>query len=363
MKKVVFWCIMLLIWGACSDENNEADSLEHIPYAPKSYQLVVPKGWHTPEIPADNPLTEEGIELGRRLFYDPILSVDSTISCASCHNLQGAFTDNAPVSIGVKGRIGKRSSMSLVNMVFMNKGLFWDGRSQTLEAQALLPVEDHLEMAENWPVAEQKLRRHKDYPSYFRKAFGIDKKSEITKELAAKAIAQFERSIISKDSKYDKVLQEVPGYSFTDDEEAGYIMFFNTKSSYPDAQCGHCHSGSLVTTNQYLNNGLQEANEYEDFLDKGQGAVTNDKFDNGKFRVPTLRNISFTAPYMHNGSIKTIEDMMKHYISGGKYSPNKDPLIQQIKLNPIQKQQVIEFLKTFDDTTFINNPAYKNPFR
>lgn len=362
MRRVFFLMLIAALFGACGGDSDDANSLEHIAYAPKAYQITVPNGWHTPEIPADNPMTEEGIELGRRLFYDPILSVDSTISCASCHKLQGALTDNAAVSTGVEGRQGKRSSMSLVNMVFMTKGLFWDGRAKTLEDQALLPVEDHLEMAENWGVAEQKLRRHKDYPTYFRKAFGISSKNEITKELAAKAIAQFERSIISKDSKYDKVLQGVPGYSFTDDEEAGYIMFFNTKASYPDAQCGHCHSGSLITTNQYLNNGLQEANDYGDFIDKGYGVVTNNKYDNGKFRVPTLRNISYTAPYMHNGSIKTIEEMMNHYNGGGKYSPNKDPLIQQIKLNPIQKQQVIEFLKTFDDTTFMNNPAYKNPF-
>lgn len=362
MKRIFFLFLITGFWIACDDDIDEANSLEHIPYAPKAYNITVPKGWHTPEIPADNPMTVEGVELGRRLFYDPILSVDSTISCASCHKIQGAFTDNEPVSIGVMGRKGKRSSMSIANMVFMNKGLFWDGRSKTLEAQALLPVEDHLEMAENWSIAEQKLRKHRDYPSYFRKAFGISSKNNITKELAAKAIAQFERSIISKDSKFDKVLQGEPGYSFTDDEEAGYIMFFNTKTSLPDAQCGHCHSGSLVTVNQYLNNGLQEANDYEDFVDKGYGEVTKDKYDNGKFRVPTLRNISYTAPYMHNGSIKTIEEMMNHYNSGGKYSPNKDPLIQQVKLNPIQKQQVIEFLKTFDDTTFINNPAYKNPF-
>lgn len=363
MNKILNILVISLLLFACKDKEQDTNDLTDISYAPQSYTLQVPKGWSQPEIPKDNPMTTEGIALGRMLFYDPILSVDSTISCSSCHQLQGALTDNTEVSTGVYGRQGKRSAMSLVNMAFMTKGLFWDGRSATLEEQALLPVEDHLEMAENWSVAEQKLRKHPTYPTLFRKAFGISSKTEITKALASKAIAQFERTIISKDSKYDKVLQGEPGYSFDDDEQIGYEMFFNITPSLPDAQCGHCHAGSLLTTNQYLNNGIQAANTLADFVDKGHGLVTKSEFDNGKMRVPTIRNISYTAPYMHNGTIKTIEGVIEHYAGGGKYSPNLDPLIQQVKLNNIQKKQLIAFLKTLDDTTFMNNPAYKNPFK
>jgi cytochrome c peroxidase len=358
MKKIVF--ILLCFSIGCKPEPTE---LELVSYSPTPYTLSVPKGWPTPEIPANNPMTVEGIELGKMLFYDPILSVDSTISCSSCHSIQGAFTDNLAVSRGVQNRTGKRSSMSLVNLVFAKKGLFWDGRVQNLEQQALLPVEDHVEMAENWTVAEQKLRRHKNYPTLFRKAFGITKKEEITKDLTAKAIAQFERNIISKDSKYDKFKQDPEKNPLSDDELIGYQMFDNVTPSLPDAQCGHCHSGSSLTVDGYRNNGLQDASDFDSFKDKGFGEFTKNKYDNGLFRVPTLRNMGFTAPYMHNGSIATVEDMMQHYMSGGKYSPTKDPLIQQIKLNSIQKKQVIAFLKTLDDSTFINNAAYKNPFK
>ncbi|MEK0421797.1 MAG: hypothetical protein RLZZ161_1648, partial [Bacteroidota bacterium] len=175
-------------------------------------------------------------------------------------------------------------------------------------------------------------------------------------------IAQFERSVISKDSKFDKVLQGVSGYSFTDDEQVGYEMFFNISKSLPDAQCGHCHSGALLTTNQYLNNGLQSAATLDDFGDVGRGAVTKNQFDNGKMRTPTIRNIGFTAPYMHNGSLKTIEEVVEHYSSGGHYSPNLDPLIQQVKLNSIQKRQLLAFLNTLNDSSFVQNPAYRSPF-
>lgn len=361
MKKSVFAVLLLAGLWSCGKKEDAGD-LSGIPYSPTSYKLEVPAGWPQPDLPADNPMTKEGIALGRKLFYDPILSVDSTVSCASCHRLQGSFTDNSPVSTGVQGREGKRSSMALVNLAFMNRGLFWDGRVQTLEEQALLPVEDHLEMDENWPMAERKLQRSTHYPELFRKAFGIQHRSEITRTLAVKAIAQFERSIVSKDSKYDKVLQGVPGYSFTDDEQVGYEMFFNISKTLPDAQCGHCHSGALLTTNQYLNNGLQAAAELTDFIDAGRGIVTKNQFDNGKMRTPGIRNIGFTAPYMHNGSLKSIEEVVDHYNSGGKYSPNLDPLIHQVKLNAIQKRQLLAFLNTLNDSTFIQNPAYRSPF-
>jgi cytochrome c peroxidase len=360
---IVFGALIFVFLSCEKDKPNE---FEGIAYQPTAYTLEYPQGWLKPSIPADNPMTVEGIELGRRLFYDPILSIDSTISCNSCHRLNGAMTDNQAISTGVKGRQGSRSAMSLVNLAFNNKGLFWDGRVKTLEEQALLPVEDHNEMADNWAMVEQKLRSHKDYPAYFRKAFGINKKEEITKFLAAKAIAQFERSIISKDSKYDRFKVNPTKYPFDDDELAGFEMFtnINENPTVIDAQCGHCHTaGSLITSNEYRNNGLQEANDYSDFKDTGYGATTGSKFDNGKMRIPTLRNISYSAPYMHNGNMKTIDEVMNHYISGGKYSITKDPLLQQIKLNGIQKRQVIKFLKTLDDSIFIKNPAYKNPFQ
>jgi cytochrome c peroxidase len=354
------YIFIIFLSFSCNDPKVTPGDLTAIPYQPKNVTLQVPTAWGTPTIPADNPLTEEGIELGRRLFYDPILSRDSTISCASCHNLSGGFTDNKAVSDGIENRKGNRSSMALINLAFANKGFFWDGRAKTLEDQALKPIEDHTEMDENWTVVIKKLQSNKDYPTRFRKAFGIASKQEITKEYAVKAVAQFERSIISKDSKFTQYRDGK--IELTDDEQFGYDMFFNVTPLLPDAQCGHCHSGGQLTTNQYLNNGLQEANTLDDFKDLGYGAVSKIKNDNGKMRVPTLHNISMTAPYMHNGSVKTLSDVIEHYRAGGKYSPNKDPLIQQVKLNTVQKNQILAFLKTFDDPVFLSNPAYLNPF-
>ena len=363
MKKIIFFVLFLSVFASCKDTKEDPNDLSSIPYAPKSFALTAPKEWGAPNTPADNPLTVEGIELGRRLFYDPILSKDSSISCAHCHNVSSSFTDNKVVSDGIQGRIGKRSSMALVNLAYNPKTFFWDGRVKTLEEQALLPVEDHTEMDENWDNVLRKLQRHADYTVRFRKAFGISQKAEITKELAIKAVAQFERSIISKDSRFDQFLAKK--IDFTDDEQFGYDMFDNKVATLPDAQCGHCHVtlNQQLTTNEHLNNGLQEANTLDDFKDLGFGAVSKIKNDNGKMRVTSLRNIALSAPYMHNGSLKTLAEVVEHYKSGGKYSPNKDPLIQQIKLNPVQTKQILAFLKTLTDSTFLKNEAYKNPFK
>ena len=197
--------------------------------------------------------------------------------------------------------------MSLLNVGFYRTGLFWDGRINTLEEQALLPIEDPIELHDDWDGVVEEFRAHELYPELFRKAFGIDDRTEITKELAAKALAQFERIMISSgNSKFDRVLRGEA--FFTIDELNGYDMFFDNVATLPDAECGHCHNVPLMTTNEYENNGLIEAATLNDFKDIGHGAVTGDPFDNGTFRVPTLRNISLTAPYMHDGRFATLED-------------------------------------------------------
>lgn len=363
MKKIAFFAFIVVVFACCKSNTEDPSDLSSIAYTPQSFALNAPKEWGEANIPTDNPMTVEGVALGRRLFYDPIFSKDSTISCAHCHNVSGSFTDNKAVSNGIQGRTGKRSSMALVNLAYNPKTFFWDGRVKTLEEQALLPVEDHTEMDENWDNVVRKLQRHSDYTVRFRKAFGISKKTEITKELAIKAVAQFERSIISKDSRFDKFLAKK--IEFTDDEQFGYDMFDNKVTTLPDAQCGHCHVtlNQQFTTNEHLNNGLQEANTLDDFKDVGFGAVSKIKNDNGKMRVSSLRNIALSAPYMHNGSLNTLAEVVEHYKSGGQYSPNKDPLIQQIKLNKVQTKQILAFLATLTDSTFLKNEAYKSPFK
>jgi cytochrome c peroxidase len=371
MKKIFFGFIILLLVIACGDDAPtpfDSNRLTDITYQPIPYKmpnLDSALGFLSMPIPTDNPLTVEGVELGRRLFYDPILSGDSTQACASCHKQNLAFTDGNAVSKGVTGQFGRRSSMSLENIGFMNKGLFWDGRTNSLETQALLPVEDPIELHHNWTNLETKLRQHADYPTRFRKAFGIQNKSEINKLLAAKAIAQFERTLISGNAKVDKIRRHEAGFEFTVDELAGFELFFNVGLA-ADAQCGHCHSGTLYTNHLYENNGLDSALTLNDFRDKGLGGFNQNPNDNGKFRTPSLRNIELTAPYMHDGRFNTLEEVVTHYASGGHYSETRNPFLPQIRdlqLTARKQRQLIAFMKTLTDTSFTTNPNFKNPFK
>ena len=375
---VLFMLVLsaLMVWTACGDDEmvppvmeppiEEDEDLTMIPYNPEPYNLVVPDSFPPITIPEDNQLTVDGVALGRFLFYDPILSGDSTLACAGCHQIEGSFTDNKPVSQGITGEFGTRSSMSLLNVAFYNNGLFWDGRSSTLEEQALLPVEDPIEMHALWPEVIEKLKNHPDYPTRFRKAFGIDKKSEMTKELAAKALAQFQRIIISSGtSRFDKrFLYLNPTVELTDSEQRGFDMYFDEpNSNLPDAQCFHCHGGVLFTTNEYFNNGLQEAATLNDFPDPGFGAVTGNLIDMGKMRAPTLRNIMNSAPYMHDGRFQTMEEVLHFYNTGTHYADNLDEnLIEDLELTDSQIEDLIAFLHMLDDPEFMENEELKNPF-
>ncbi len=335
--------------------------LTDIPYNPMPYNVEVPIQFPPIPVPPNNALTEAGVSLGRHLFYDPILSVDSSMACAACHLPVGGFTDNQKISFGVGGATGTRSSMSLINSAFYLNGLFWDGRIQSLEEQALLPVEDDVELMHQWGDVESDLQNHDEYPTMFRQAFGIENVSQISKELAAKALAQFERSIVSAgNSKYDRVI--ALDEFFTDAEQNGFDMFFDAPGDLPDAECGHCHNAPLFTTNEYFNNGLDAVVSLFDFEDPGLGAVTGNEFDYGKFRAPTLRNIEFTAPYMHDGRFETLEEVIEHYNSGGHTADNLDPLIQPLQLTEENKADLLAFLLTLSDTTTLQNPAYQNPF-
>ena len=358
---LVLLAFCLVFFLPSCDKVEEDEDLTAIQYRPEPYTVLLPKHFPQLNTPVDNPLTKQGVQLGRHIFYDPILSADSTMSCASCHMPELAFTDAKAVSTGIDGIAGKRSSMSLINIGFVQSGLFWDGRSKSLEEQALLPVEDPIEMHNKWPNVINKLKSHPVYPKMFRAAFGIEKNSEITKELAAKAIAQFERIIISKDSKWDKI-QEGKAF-FTDLELIGQGLFFDEDPDLPDAECGHCHNTPMATSDDFFNNGLTQTNSLDGFPDPGRGKVTNSRADNGKFRAPTLRNIGATAPYMHDGRFKTLDEVIAHYNSGGKNSPNADPLLHPLKLDAFYIKALKAFIETFNDTSFYNNPDIKNPFK
>lgn len=333
-------------------------------YDPTPYTLEAPQYLGQAIIPEDNPLTEEGIELGRRLFFDPILSVDSTQSCSSCHDPAASFSDNRQFSIGVNGDKGLRNAMPLVNLAFNPNGFFWDGRRASLEEQALDPIEDHLEMADTWENVEQKLRRHSDYPQRFKAAFGIEKKPEITRDLAVKAIAQFERTLISANAEFDKVFLRAERFP-TDAEQRGKLLFFFEPSDNFDDHpgCSHCHGGQHLTDFSFRNNGLDDVEELENFADLGRGGVNNNRFDNGKFRIPSLRNVELTAPYMHDGRFETLEEVLDHYASGGHGVLNEDANIRAFPLTEQQKLDLVVFLKTFTDTSFTQNPSFQNPFK
>ncbi len=337
------------------------NDLSGIPYEPEPYIVNIPAIFPELEVPADNPMTKEGVQLGRRLFYDPILSADNSMSCSTCHEPDKNFTDGFSTSFGIDGIAGTRSSMSLENIGLFYNGLFWDGRAQTLEEQALEPITNPVELNNTWENVIEKLKEDDDYPQRFRKAFGIESRNEITKELAAKAIAQFERIIISNaNSRYDQFNR---GEIFpTDSEYNGFDMFFDISPDLPDAECAHCHGGPLFTTNEYINNGLDEAPDLNDFPDLGRGAITEYLYDNGKFRAPSLRNIALTAPYMHDGRFETLEEVIDHYNSGGHYAENVDPLINNLGLNEEEKGDLLAFLLTLTDTTYLSNPDLSNPF-
>jgi cytochrome c peroxidase len=384
MKKLLFISFLgsLLLMGACGPEELDPGyDLTSIAYSPTNYNdLPTPANFPNMEIPSDNSLTEDGIYLGRMLFYDPILSADSTQSCSSCHHQANAFAEPRAVSIGIDGIAGTRNAMPLFNLGYNPNGFFWDGRSASLEIQALEPIENPIELHDTWENVEMKLQRNKMYRDQFRKAFGIDNSNEMTKDLAVKALSQFMRTMVSWRSKYDKVLGNAPYVGLrpvlSEAAERGRVLYVQELGGSADtaavsnggnAECQHCHQTSgLFTNNSYRNNGLDFAANFDDFVDKGFGMVTDISADNGKFRTPSLRNIELTGPYMHDGRFQTLEEVLQFYSEHIKSAPNIDSnlgnKIPGVGFSDAQIQDIIAFLKTLTDDDFINDPQFSSPF-
>ena len=328
---------------------------------PTAYNITSLPSFPGAIIKADNPLTVEGIELGRALFYDPVLSGDNTQSCASCHNPQFAFTDNGKVfSTGITGAIGTRNSMPLFNLMW-NTRYFWDGRAATLREQVLMPIEDPTEMHENLPNAIQKLVSIPAYKTRFGKAFGTE---AVTPDRMAKALEQFIFAMVSGQSKFD--LAMIGTSSLSPAEQRGLDIFrgeFSPPGSGRPAggDCFHCHGTVFFTNNQFINNGLDSV-----FSDIGFEAVTNNVLDKGKFKVPSLRNVALSPPFMHDGRFATLEEVVEHYNSGIKSSLTLDNNMKSqgggLGLTLQQKADLVAFLKTLSDTSYINNPLFQNPF-
>ncbi|MBX2877055.1 MAG: c-type cytochrome [Saprospiraceae bacterium] len=306
----------------------------------------------------ENPLTSAGVALGRQLFYDPILSRDSTRSCSSCHIQAFGFSDTISVSLGIENRKGKRNAIALTNLGYHYTQFFWDGRVASLEEQALVPVEDSLELGNTWEEVEGRMRQHPSYPVAFRAAFGIDNTREIDRRLVAKALAQFERTLISANSKFDKVLSGQA--ELTPTEERGRLIFFDESEMLPTGECAHCHVGPLLTTLTFFNNGLDNTDLA--LADLGLAGVSGNVFDRGKFKTPSLRNVALTAPYMHDGRFSTLEEVIEQYNKGGHYSKNESPNIRPLGLNEQDQADLIAFLHTLTDTSYLERQELSNPF-
>ena len=326
------------------------------------------------ELPPDNPLTEEGVELGRMLFYDVRLSLDSTVSCATCHQQEKAFSDGLKLGQGIHGQTTRRNTMSLVNVLWSSPRKFWDGRAATLEEQALQPIEDPREMGLPLDQVIERLSGNPEYREKFERAFGSD---GISVDNISRALAQFQRTLVSQDSKYDKFLQGE--LQLSEIELRGMQSFF----THPDpsinlrgSNCGDCHRNFLTDgfntgLDGFANNGLEDDEHLEDGLFK----VTGNPADKGKFVVPSLRNIALTAPYMHDGRFDTLEEVLDHYNDHIKESSTLDVLIRDASNNnrnpgdPIalgltdqDKKDIIAFMLTLTDSSFITNDKFSNPF-
>lgn len=312
------------------------------------------------DIPPDNPTTVAGIALGRMLFYDPVLSVDSSQACADCHFQDLAFTDALGKSKGALGVEGSRSAMSLANVGLYYDGLFWDGRAKSLEEQSLHPITDPEELAGDWSEILPRFRENKAYLQKFEAAFGLKEAVVIQPRHVAMALAQFERSLLSFDSKFDRVQRGEA--EFTLSELRGWSIFFDANPDLSMAECNHCHIDPLFSNLKFENNGLQQLDKNGHYPDNGREGISGRSGDRGKFRVPTLRNIALTAPYMHNGSLATLEEVLEHYDSGGHYGLTVSPNVRPLSLTAEDKADLLAFLNTLTDSTFINNEAFSNPF-
>lgn len=320
-----------------------------VPVREKPITLSYPASWPKPVYDfSASPLYRSKIELGRKLFYDPLLSADSTISCSSCHLNYTAFThvDHA-LSHGIRDSIGTRNSPVLINLAW-SKVFMWDGAVNHLDVQALAPISHPAEMGENITIVLKKLERSKDYPSLFRRAFGS---LGITGERLLKALAQFQLTLVSMNSKYDQVMRKEKGAVFTEQEQRGYDLF--------KKHCAACHTEPLFTNGEFINNGLKP----DPFLaDPGRMKISLDTKDSLRFKVPTLRNIEFSYPYMHDGRFQSLNQVMNHYINGIYASPTLDPRLSNgVALTSNDKVDVIAFLLTLTDKTFLFNPDFAYP--
>lgn len=294
-----------------------------------------------------NEITKAKFELGRKLFYEPRFSRDNTISCGNCHIQSAGFTHHGhDVSHGIDDRLGKRNSPPIMNLAW-RKDFFWDGGVFDLDLQPIVPITNPVEMDETIDNVIKKLREQPDYPRLFQDAFGS---AEINTERIMKALSQFMVMLVSSNSKYDKVIRK-EGASFTAEEQKGYELF--------QLHCGSCHKEPLFTDESFRNNGIGIGFNN----DQGRYEITLDENDMYKFKVPSLRNLGYTSPYMHDGRFITLDAVLEQYAEHVKEMPTLDPLLQQngnpgIALSAEERQDILSFLKTLNDEDFVKDKRF-----
>lgn len=323
------------------------------------YRLDISERLPKVNLPADNPLTVEGVALGRRLFHEPRLSRNHSQSCASCHERSKAFTDGRAFSLGESGQRGRRNSMPLVNLAWA-KEFFWDGRAKSLREQVLLPIQDTHEMNETLERVTARLREDSDYAAAFKAAFGSP---DVSANRIALALEQFLLTLVSQESKFDRAARNLT--PLTEQEQRGLQLFVtehDPKRGLRGADCFHCHGGNLFSNHQFINNGLKP-----DANDPGRMEITKADADQNKFKVPSLRNIALTAPYMHDGRFATLEEVIDHYNGSLHRSATLDPNLAKhpeagFGLSAEDKAALVAFLKTLTDEQFVSAPTTTNPF-
>lgn len=293
-----------------------------------------------------NPVTEAGFQLGKKLFYEPRFSRNNTISCGSCHIQSAGFTHHGhDVSHGIDDRLGSRNSPTLTNLAW-SSSFNWDGGIFDLDLFPISPITNPVEMDESLTNVLDKLRAHPEYPALFKEAFGTE---EINTGRVMKALSQFTVMLVSDQSKYDQVKRG--NASFTEAEAAGYALF--------QSNCNTCHKEPLFTDHSFRDNGIGIGPNG----DSGRMVISLHAADRYKFKVPTLRNLAYTAPYMHDGRMRNLDVVLEHYVSRVQNTPNLDPQLQLndkpgIPLTPVQQSQLMAFLKTLNDSSFVTNPLF-----
>ena len=301
----------------------------------EAYRVPVPLGLDlVAPVPEDNALTPARVALGRKLFFDPELSADRTMSCASCHQPSRYFTDDRARPVGFEGAEGKRNVPSILNAAY-GRSFFWDGRAGSLEEQALQPIQSEGELALSLTELERRLREREDYREAFREAFGG---AEASADRVSRALASYVRTLRSGDAPIDRFLHG-DTTALSGDARRGFRLFVGR------ANCGVCHLAPLFTDHRFHNTGVSWGSD-----DRGRFAVTGREADRGAFKTPSLRNVAMTAPYMHDGSLATLEEVIEHYAEGGTPNPALDEEIQPLDLDPDERRHLVAFLEALTGT-------------